>query len=248
MSSNNTSYSLTSAVAELQELLLSTQGVEEFLDNLSTVTASTIGGGTSCGITLARDGRPTTVACSDERATQLDEVQYGDDDGPCLHSMRSGEVVAIDDIADDDRWTQWRVSALAHDTRSSLSMPLRSGGVVGAMNLYAALPNHFGAQQRAQAERLSQEAGRAVELAVRLAEHTELSRHLSAALASRAVIDQAIGIVMDQNRCNAEEAFQILRTASNHRNVKLRVIASDIVEAVGSSPPRGPDEFRSAER
>lgn len=238
MTSMQSPYPLDSAVAELQELLLSTASVEEFLDDLSTVAATTMGGDTSCGITMSRDGRPLTVASSDERATHLDEVQYGQDDGPCLHAMRTGVETSIDDLASDGRWAEYQVSAVACGVRSSLSLPLRANRVTGAINLYAAKPDYFGADQRALAQRLSQEAARAVALAVRLSEHTELNHNLGVALASRSVIDQAIGIVMDQNRCTADEAFDILRSASNHRNVKLKTIAADIVAAVSDHSQR----------
>ena len=241
MTSPDHSYSISSAVSELQELLLSTTGVEDFLDNLSVVAAATMGDETSCGITLSRDGRPVTVASSDERASRLDEVQYGHDDGPCLQAMRTGEVVDIADLASDQRWTEYRVVAMAHGARSSLSLPLRSSSTKGALNFYAGEAQHFGERERVVGARLSAEASRAVGLAVRLAEHTELNQNLGAALESRSVIDQAIGIVMGQNRCNAEAAFQMLRSASNHRNVKLRIIAADIVEAVANNTGRRND-------
>ena len=64
-----------------------------------------------------------------------------------------------------------------------------------------------------------------------------LTNQLRAALASRSVIDQAIGIIVAQERCPAAQAFAILRTASQKRNVKLREIARDIVTSVSGAPP-----------
>ena len=75
-------------------------------------------------------------------------------------------------------------------------------------------------------------------MAVRIAERTAMSKHLQTALASRAVIDQALGIIMGQNRCTADKAFEVLRTASQNRNVKLRVIAAEMITAVSGQPPR----------
>lgn len=75
------------------------------------------------------------------------------------------------------------------------------------------------------------------ELADRLAEQARLAASLTASLASRSVIDQAIGIIMSQNRCDAEEAFDVLRRASNNRNVKLRDLATEIVIALCGQPP-----------
>jgi AmiR/NasT family two-component response regulator len=66
--------------------------------------------------------------------------------------------------------------------------------------------------------------------------HGTLTRHLETALASRAVIDQAIGIIMGQNRCTAA-ALEILRRASHHRNIKLRAITYEIITRIGGEPP-----------
>jgi AmiR/NasT family two-component response regulator len=66
--------------------------------------------------------------------------------------------------------------------------------------------------------------------------HGTLTRHLETALASRTVIDQAIGIIMGQNRCTAA-AFEILRRASHHRNIKLRAITYEILTRIGGEPP-----------
>jgi AmiR/NasT family two-component response regulator len=104
------------------------------------------------------------------------------------------------------------------------------------LNIYSGQPHAFDETARASAERFAAEASRVVALAVRLAEHAELADNLRIALASRATIDQALGVIMGQNRCTAEDAFNVLRTASQNRNVKLREIAARIIEAV-SGPP-----------
>ena len=70
-----------------------------------------------------------------------------------------------------------------------------------------------------------------------------MSAHLQAALASRAVIDQAVGIIMGQNRCTVDEAFEVLRSISQNRNVKLRDIAADMVTAVSGQPPTDKPRF-----
>jgi hypothetical protein len=82
------------------------------------------------------------------------------------------------------------------------------------------------------------------ELRCQLAAERKLTTQLRAALTSRAAIDQAIGILMAQQRCTAEQAFEILRTASQNRNVKLRHVAADIVTGLTGHPPQ-PPPFRS---
>ena len=233
-----------SAVAELQQLLLTTEDIVAFLDQLTALTVKVLPEDVSCGITLRRERGAFTVASSDDRARQVDEVQYGHDEGPCLRSLATGEVVMVDDLASDDRWDGYRAPALGHGVRSSLSLPLRSGDqVIGALNVYGTTPRAFGPAEQLVARRFADEASRALALAVRLAESTEMSAHLQAALASRAVIDQAVGIIMGQNRCTADEAFDMLRKVSQNRNVKLRDVAADIVTSVGGQPPRDTPRF-----
>jgi AmiR/NasT family two-component response regulator len=52
------------------------------------------------------------------------------------------------------------------------------------------------------------------------------------------VIDVAVGIIMAQNRCSQAEAFELLKSASSARNVKLHVVASGVVESLGQGPTR----------
>jgi hypothetical protein len=227
-----------SAVAELQQLLLATDDICEFLTQLAVLTVKLLPGELSCGITLRRNHGAFTVASSDTRASQVDEIQYGQKDGPCLHTLGSGEAVVVDDLAQDYRWDGYRLPALGHGVRSSLSLPLRADGeVIGALNIYASTPRAFGPAEQLAAGRFADEASRALALAVRMAERSEMSAHLQNALASRAVIDQALGIVMGQNRCTADEAFEVLRSISQNRNVKLRAVAADMVTAVSGQPP-----------
>jgi len=115
--------------------------------------------------------------------------------------------------------------------------------VIGALNLYATRPGAFGSEEQATAARFADEASRAITLAVRLAVRAEMSENLQHALASRAVIDQALGIIMGQNRCSADEAFDILRTTSQNRNIKLRDIAAATVAPVSGHAPRPAARF-----
>ena len=76
-----------------------------------------------------------------------------------------------------------------------------------------------------------------------MAERSEMSAHLQAALASRAVIDHAVVIIMGQNRCTVDDAFEVLRAISQNRNVKLRDVAADLVTAVSGQPPADTPRF-----
>jgi AmiR/NasT family two-component response regulator len=84
--------------------------------------------------------------------------------------------------------------------------------------------------------RYAQELAHILTLSRRWVEQAETNEHLKSALASRGTIGQAMGIIMAQNRCSADTAFAILRSASQHRNVKLRDIAAGLVAGVTDEP------------
>lgn len=191
MSGNDLTVS-TAASAELQQLLLQTANVDDFLQELATLAVTVLPGVTWCGITARRDHRIAAVASGDAR---------------------------------DGRGAD-----------PSLSLPLNAGGhTIGAVHLHT--DHAFGAREERLAGRFASEASGALALAVRLAEGAEMSEHLKSALASRAVIDQALGVVMGQNHCTAGEAFDVLRNSSQNRNVKLRDVAVEIITAVSGQPP-----------
>ena len=111
------------------------------------------------------------------------------------------ELIAL---ASDQRWRQYAVRARAHGVRSSLSTPLITHDrPVGGLDLYTAQPGFFGEAETGLAERFAKDTSLAVGVAARLAEQAALTVHLRASLASWAVIDQALGIIMAQQRCTA---------------------------------------------
>jgi GAF domain-containing protein len=228
-------------VAELQQVLVATEGLEEFLREVTERAVRALPAARACGITLRRDGRPFTVASNNEFAQVVDETQYAAGDGPCLHSLRTGETVMIIDALQERRWPAFIATAVVEGLRSSLSVPLTvpdgSDAAVGALNLYATTPAGFDETARDRARLFAEAAAGAVVLAQRIARYARTSQDLREALASRAVIDQAIGIIMCQNRCPAEEAFGILRQVSHNRNVKLREVAARLVTSVSGKPP-----------
>ncbi len=232
---------------ELQDALLSTDSVEQFLHEMSVLAAGLVRGGLSCGMTVQSNGRPMTVACSDPVAAQVDEVQYKLDDGPCLHAMRDGHTVCIEDTARmkdtgvKTQWPEFEARAAAHGIRSCLALPLTADGrSIGAINLYARSVSAFGTAEARRAENFAENASGALTLALRLSSHVLLIEQLRSSLSSRAVIDQALGIIMAREHCGQSRAFAILRSASQNSNVKLREIASAIVTSVTGEPPQPP--------
>jgi GAF domain-containing protein len=230
---------------ELQEALLNTSSVEQFLHEMAVLAARLVGGGLSCGMTMQSNGQPETVACSDPVAARVDQVQYELDNGPCLHAMRAGHLVRIEDTQDKALWPEFERRAASHGIRSCLALPLYADGrSVGALNLYAREAAAFGAAQEQRAEDFAENASGALMLAKRLASRADLIEQLRSTLASRTVIDQALGIIMAREHCTQSRAFAILRSASQSSNVKLRDIAAAIVTSVSGEPPQPSPAFQ----
>lgn len=237
----------------VQTLLLSTETIERFLDELASLAAGITQPPASCGITMRRDGDPFTVSTSDGRAALVDETQYETGDGPCLESLRTGTVVEVADQRADVRWGTYAEKAVEHGVRCSLSIPLVVDGVTrGALNVYGYERAHaFDGLKRRDAEVFAAQASTALTLMMRQVAQAELTEQFEEALSSRTVIDQALGILMGQQRCTAEEAFALLRTRSQHSNRKLRLVAADLVARVAAEPspdPTGMDQARSSDQ
>lgn len=216
---------------ELLALLAAGGDLGSFLGDLVRLAVRQVPRAEACGLTLARDATGMTVASTGPLAEQADQRQYQQDTGPCLESMRTGTVVRVDDMAAEERWTPFPALAAELGVRSSLSLPLVvEGRSRGALNLYATEPRVFDADE-ATAYRWAEQATGALAVALRIADSDSRAESLLGGLDTRATIGQAVGLLMAQERVPAERAFDLLRIASQRRNVKLRDVAAGVVAA-----------------
>ena len=166
----------------------------------------------------------------------MDEVQYAHDDGPCLHALRTDEEVFIHDAGSEDRWPEFMDAIIENGVHAMFCLPLQlEGKARAALNLYAEDSSVFTEEFRHVARAFSVQASQALKLSVRVAQHAAKADDLHAVLQSRTEIDLAVGIIMGQDKCSQQEAFDKLRRASNARNVKLRVLATGMVEGYNGS-------------
>jgi GAF domain-containing protein len=177
--------------------------------------------------------RAKTVAFTGDLAVDLDERQYASGVGPCLDAAVTGQTILVD-TRTDTRYAEFSAAArrrgVTHSMSVGLPIPQRT---IGALNIYGtAGPFTEGELESAQA--FAGHAAVAVANAALFASTADLAKNLQIAMASRAVIEQAKGILMAQRRCSADEAFDLLRAASQRRNVKLRVLCQSIVESAVS--------------
>ncbi|WP_091381971.1 GAF and ANTAR domain-containing protein [Geodermatophilus sp. DSM 45219] len=217
---------------DLVALLASGRDLDTFLHDLVHLAARQVPAARACGLTLTRHSTGVTVASTGPLADRADERQYEVDTGPCLESMRTGTVIRVEDMAAEDRWAPYPARAAELGVRSSLSLPLVvEGHSSGALNFYATAPRAFGADDEATAARWAGQATGALTVALRIADSDERAQSLLGGLDTRATIGQAVGLLMAQERCTAARAFDLLRIASQRRNVKLRDVAAGVVAA-----------------
>lgn len=232
------------AVLELQVSLLGSKTVEGFLQNAVDRASAHVSPHAACTFTARVKGRYICVASSDEAALKADLVEYETESGPCVEAVNRGVESVVADIDTDGRWPKWAAAARELGFLSAAGIPADTGeGVRLALDLYGRQPNAFGPEEMRRARAYTEEAARTLRLCLVLAEQATLAEHLQTALASRSTIDQALGVIMGQNRVPRDEAFAILRAASQHRNVKLREVARSIIENLTGHPAAEPPEF-----
>ncbi|MDQ0734099.1 GAF and ANTAR domain-containing protein [Arthrobacter agilis] len=226
----------------LQDMVLESSDVNEFLDGLAKLAASALSSGgreVFCGVVLLRPRAKGTVASSSDHARRMDEVQYQFDDGPCLRAARDGQVYLVTDFRNESRFGEYTKAIVDHGIRSALGVPIPLDGLAAAgLDLYSPQPDAFSEEAIAEAVGFAREASKSLRMAVRVAHLTDTGEHLKAAMSSRTIIDVAAGIIMGQNRCSHDAAMTILKAASSGRNRKLADVAAAVVTSIGQQPPQ----------
>jgi GAF domain-containing protein len=226
-----------SVLQALLNVRLAEAPLPEVLQRFIDIAKDSVAGADEVSITLVRGSKPYTAAYTGQLALDADELQYERGYGPCVDAGLSGVVLTIDDMRHETRWLDYAAAVLPRGVLSSLSVPLPvQTDVVGALNCYSRTPSAFPDRSREIALQLAGHVGATLANAVTYTETAQLAENLQSAMVSRAVIEQAKGIIMAQNRCDADRAFEILRVASMGRNIKLRQVAADLVAGVTGRP------------
>jgi len=220
------------ALERLGRLSLRELSMNSLLQKVADLTKTVMPGNPEASVLLLVKDRPTTVVSTGQLATDLDERQYEKGQGPCLHAARTGEVTEIPDTRADDRWPDYTPRAVERGNLSSLSIPLaidQDAQVSGALNIYARRPDAFEEISRSVATRFAPYAAVAAGNLYAYQSARDMAENLQTALESRAVIDQAKGILIERYKLTADQAFQLLVRVSMTTNRKLRDIADDLV-------------------
>lgn len=233
---------LSAAFAALGRILLGEERLDAVLQRVAEAAKQATPAAAYVSITLldpratgSGEPRVRTVAFTSELCLELDERQYESGRGPCLDAAASGATIAVAS-ATDEQYPHFSRAASARGVRHVLALGLPiAQRTVGALNLYG-LQDPFSAADVAVAESFAGVAAVAVANAALYDSTADLAENLQVAMRSRAVIEQAKGVLMAERGVGADDAFELLRVASRHTNRKLRDIAVDVVAAATAGP------------
>jgi GAF domain-containing protein len=220
------------AFERLGRLSLRELSMESLLQSLVDQTKTVLPGVLEASVTLITDGEASTVVDTGRLALDLDTAQYERDSGPCLHAARTGVITEVVDARAEPRWPDYARVATEHGSLSSLSVPLvlpDEQPLTAALNIYAGAPDAFDETSRSVAAGFAPYGAVAAGTVQAYHSAREMADNLQIALASRAVIEQAKGILIERHKTTADQAFRILVMASMTTNVKLRDVADHLV-------------------
>jgi GAF domain-containing protein len=230
---------LTRDFTETARILFSAGGVENTLAQVAAVAVATIDGCDFAGLFRAAGSALPPAMGGDPVMQEIDDLQRACSEGPSLEAMARQSMVYADDLELDTRWPQFGLAAAGRGVRSALALPLTAGDLVSAVTLYARHRAAFGVVDRAKGVILASLATVALSAAHSFEDEERRIDNLHSALSSREVIGQAQGILMERERISADQAFAVLRRASQRLNIKLKEVAQNLVDT-GEQPDTGP--------
>jgi GAF domain-containing protein len=206
--------------------------MEGLLQTVADLAKTVMPGNPEASVSLLVKDKPSTVVSTGQLAVDLDETQYERGHGPCLHAARTGELTEIADTRTESRWSDYAQRAAKAGNLSSLSVPLaidEDEQVSGALNFYARDPRAFDEDSRSAALAFGSYATVATGNLYAYRTARGAADNLQIALESRAVIDQAKGILIERHKLTPDQAFQLLAQVSMHVNRKVRDVAEHLV-------------------
>jgi transcriptional regulator with GAF, ATPase, and Fis domain len=214
---------------------------ESFNSTLQSVVDLACAGVRGCsmaGITLLDRSGPLTAVATSLTAAAVDAIQYRVNAGPCLDSYRRQVINRIDSTDTDERWPEFALNAAAAGVHSTLSFPLVvNGDGIGALNLYAADQSAFDERDERAGAVFATHAAVTLANARAFWRTDDLRRSLETALETRGIVDQAKGIVMARDRCNANDAFDSIRREAQRGNFTVQHLAQQIVDHSSRDSP-----------
>lgn len=225
-------------LARVTKLLKTQRTLPAKLEAVVALVKRTIPNCDAAGVCLLIDGDPTSIAVSDRLAFEIDLVQYRTGEGPCLAAIAQSQVVRIDVLDADARFTHFAPGALDLELSSVLSIPLDANGrTVGALNMYSRRPDAFDAGAEEAVQPMAAYAAESISTSPIYAYSLDMVDGLSESIESQALIDQATGVLMSTEERSSAEALDRLRQLALGSGESMRTVATWVIDERPTSAP-----------
>jgi GAF domain-containing protein len=212
------------SIAEAARTLNQPRTLDETLQTLVEVACNSVPGFDQVGIATLHKGKVETRAFTGDLVLRLDEIQYGLREGPCSAALQGTDEVSVSSLRVEHRWPRYVPQARAAGVRSQMAVKLYlDQEALGGINFYSTSSDDVSDDAQALARLFASHAAIALG-------HAKERETLTEALQTRKVIGEALGILMERYEMNEDRAFAFLVRASSHANIKLRVVAQELVD------------------
>ncbi len=222
---------VSSAMAELGRLRFGEMKVEDAMHEIvrSTHAIFDVDG---AGLMLAdADHHLRNVAMSDDRLAHLEELQIRHREGPCIAAFEDKELVGAEDLTAEARWPLFSAAAVERGVRAVLASPLPyNQDAVGVVAVLSEDRHPWSAEGELALLAFTDLAALMIASMMQGQEQTDLAAQLQSALNSRAIIEQAKGVLIGQQGLTAHEAYEKLRAQARSQRRKLAAVSADVVQ------------------
>jgi GAF domain-containing protein len=239
---------LPRACSELARTMLRPGALGEVLRSLAAEAVEMLGA-TAAAVLVETRGQLQPAAATDASGSGLAVSELNLGHGPSLEAFRTGAVVLVQDLAEDEQWGGYARDAVSAGAHSVLAVPLLAEErQLGVLTVLSEEPRQWGVPEVAAAEVLAELASGYAAHEAELDEVRRTVDQLQEALESRVDIEQAKGVLVGELGFTVDQAYLLLRNHARRNNVTLRSVAHAVVHlglrppvAAGrTAPPRAP--------
>jgi GAF domain-containing protein len=225
------------ALTELGKLRFGEMRVEDALHEIVRTTHA-IFDVDGAGLMLAdTEHRLRNVAVSDERLRHLEELQIRHHEGPCISAFDDKELVRAEDLTQDQRWPDFCQAAVASGVRAVLASPLPyNQDAVGVVAVLSQDRHPWSPEGELALLAFTDLAALLIASMLQGEQQSELAAQLQGALNSRAVIEQAKGVLIGQQGLTAQAAYRQLRDQARAERRKLAAVSAELVNSAAHGP------------
>ncbi|MBG6184935.1 hypothetical protein IWX65_002913 [Arthrobacter sp. CAN_A214] len=223
---------------DLQRLMLEDAGIEQFLQGLATLSGTLLGDQDNVpACVVIERARQARVRVSSTPALDALVELLGKTEFFSARLDNDAQGVKVFAITADAESPEYDRAVADLGFSAIMRVPLDVGEEgTGCIFFYSRDAALLGGFARRAATVFAVQASVALQMKMRGSRQENTAGNLRSAMDSRTVIDLAVGIIMSQNRCSQDEAFTFLQSASNSRNIKVRILAETMVAAITSIP------------